>query len=180
MRPLTEEETRIFLEKVSKYIGRNVSYLIDRADEPHAFRLQKDRVYYIRESVLKRAENVGRDSLVSAGVCFGKFTKTLKFRLHITCLDYLAQYAKCKVWIKTSAEMSYLYGNHILKAHVAKMTEDTAEHQGVVVFSMSDIPLGFAVTAKSAAMCAKLDPIAIVAYHQADIGEYLRDEDSLV
>jgi len=37
--------------------------------------------------------------------------------------------------------MSYLYGNHVLKAHVAKMTEDIAEHQGVIVFSMSDLPL---------------------------------------
>lgn len=75
-------------------IGRNVSYLIDRADEPHVFRLQKDRVYYVKEELLKRAENVSRDNLVSLGVCFGKFTKTLKFKLHVTCLDYLAQYAK--------------------------------------------------------------------------------------
>ncbi len=34
---------------------------------------------------------------VSVGTCFGKFTKTKKFRLHITCLDYLAQYAKVRV-----------------------------------------------------------------------------------
>lgn len=37
--------------------------------------------------------------------------------------------------------MSYLYGNHILKAHVSKMTEEVPEHQGVVVFNMNDIPL---------------------------------------
>lgn len=37
--------------------------------------------------------------------------------------------------------MSYLYGNHVLKAHVAKMTEDVPEHQGVIVYSTSDIPL---------------------------------------
>lgn len=37
--------------------------------------------------------------------------------------------------------MSYLYGNHVIKAHVAKMTEDIPEHQGVVILSMSDIPL---------------------------------------
>lgn len=77
-------------------IGRNVGYLIDRTDEPHVFRLQKDRVYYVKEELLKRAENVGRDNLISLGVCFGKFTKTLKFKLHITCLDYLAQYAKVR------------------------------------------------------------------------------------
>lgn len=37
--------------------------------------------------------------------------------------------------------MSYLYGHNVLKAHVAKMTEDVPEHQGVVVYSSSDIPL---------------------------------------
>lgn len=37
--------------------------------------------------------------------------------------------------------MSYLYGNHVLKAHVAKMTEDVPEHQGVIIYSQSDIPL---------------------------------------
>ncbi len=31
---------------------------------------------------------------VMAGTCFGKFTKTKKFKLHVTCLDYLAPYAK--------------------------------------------------------------------------------------
>ena len=34
-------------------------------------------------------------------------------------------------------------------------------------------------TAKSTADCRKLDPQGVVAFHQADIGEYLRDEDTL-
>ena len=37
--------------------------------------------------------------------------------------------------------MPFLYGNHVLKAHLGRITEDTPEHQGVVVFSMSDVPL---------------------------------------
>lgn len=37
--------------------------------------------------------------------------------------------------------MPFLYGNHVLKAHLGRITEDTPEHQGVVVFSMSDAPL---------------------------------------
>jgi len=53
------------------------------------------------------------------------------------------------------------------------------EGQDVVVLSMADVPLGFGVAAKSTAECRKLDPQGIVALHQADIGEYLRDEDSL-
>lgn len=37
--------------------------------------------------------------------------------------------------------MPFLYGNHVVKAHLGRITEDTPEHQGVVVFSMSDVPL---------------------------------------
>ncbi len=47
-----------------------------------------------RERIMTRATNVERKKLLSLGVCFGKFTKTGKFRLHITALDYLAPYAK--------------------------------------------------------------------------------------
>lgn len=44
--------------------------------------------------ILKLAANISGDKLVSLGTCFGKFTKTHKFRLHVTALDYLAPYAK--------------------------------------------------------------------------------------
>lgn len=179
MRPLTEDETRTFFEKLSKYIGRNITQLIDRPDEPHCFRIQKDRVYYVSEAIMKRATSIGRDQLLSLGVCFGKFTKTGKFRLHMTCLDYLAQFAKYKIWIKPNGEMSYMYGNHVLKAHIGRMTDDTPEHQGVILYTMSDIPLGFGVTAKSTVDCRKMDPTGICVYHQTDIGEYLRDEATL-
>ena len=131
------------------------------------------------EEQAKLAAALPRDQLVSFGVTFGKFTKTKKFKLHVTCLDFLAQHAQYKVWLKPSAEQSFLYGNHVLKAGLGRITEDTPQYQGVVVLSMSDVPLGFGVAAKSTAECRKLDPQAIVAFHQADIGEYLRDEDAL-
>ena len=57
-----------------------------------------------------------RKQLIGFGSCFGKFTKTKKFRLHVTCLDYVAQHAQHKVWLKPSAEQSFLYGNNVLKA----------------------------------------------------------------
>jgi 60S ribosome subunit biogenesis protein NIP7 len=41
---------------------------------------------------------------------------------------------------------------------------------------MADVPLGFGVTAKSTQECRKADPSAIVVFHQSDIGEYLREE----
>lgn len=42
-----------------------------------------------------------------------------------------------------------------------------------------DVPLGFGVTAKSTTECRTADPNAIVVFHQADCGEYLRAEDEL-
>ncbi|KAH9944120.1 secretory pathway protein Sec39-domain-containing protein [Epithele typhae] len=116
---------------------------------------------------MRLAISVARPNLTSLGTCFGKFTKSGKFKLHITALDYLAQFAKYKVWIKPNGEMPFLYGNHVLKAHLGRITEDTPEHQGVVVFSMNDTPLGFGVTARSTVDTRKLDPTAIIVFHQA-------------
>lgn len=59
---------------------------------------------------------------------------------------------------------------------MGRITEDTPEHQGVVVLSMSDVPLGFGVSARSTVDSRKLDPTGLVVFHQADVGEYLRDE----
>jgi ribosome biogenesis protein Nip4 len=46
-----------------------------------------------------------------------------------------------QIWIKPNGEMPFLYGNHVVKAHLGRITEDTPEHQGVVVYSMNDVPL---------------------------------------
>lgn len=45
-------------EKLYKFIGKNIKSLIDRADEPHCFRLQKNKVYYVKERLMKKATNV--------------------------------------------------------------------------------------------------------------------------
>jgi len=124
MRPLTEEETKTLFLKLSEYIGKSIERLINRSDERHCFRLLKvcsmgtvrhsyapstasflyiilttssflqDRVYYISESLMKASTSIAKDDLLHVGTCFGKFTKSGKFRLHITALDYISQYAK--------------------------------------------------------------------------------------
>lgn len=152
--------------------------------------------------------------------------------------------------MKPSQEMQFLYGNHVLKSGLGRITENTPAYAGVVspgpppawlplapqpcnslglqhvfslqaqgraghaptcftwqtvpgdvlriptllttnatsarrcphcqvIYSMSDVPLGFGVTAKSTAECRTADPGAIVVFHQADAGEYLRAEDEL-
>lgn len=68
---------------------------------------------------------------------------------------------------------------HLL-AGLGRITENTSKHQGVVVLSMSDLPLGFGTTAKSTADCKHSDPLSTVCFHQADVGEYIRAEESLL
>ena len=46
------------------------------------------------------------------------------------------------MWIKPGGEMSFLYGNNVLKAHLGRITENTPKYHGVVFYSMSDVPLG--------------------------------------
>lgn len=175
MRPLTEDETKVLFQKLAEYIGKSIEKLINRSDERHCFRIgSKDRVYYVSESVMKAASTVGRDNLLSFGTCFGKFSKSGKFRLHITALDYLSQYALYKVWVKPSAEMSFLYGNNVIKSGLARITESVPQYAGVIVYSMSDIPLGFGVAGHTTDACRELEPSGNVVLHQADIGEYLR------
>ena len=52
------QETKAVFEKLHKFIGKNLKNLVERSDEDHVFRLHKNRIYYIRESLLKRATNV--------------------------------------------------------------------------------------------------------------------------
>lgn len=84
-----------------------------------------------------------------------------------------------QVWVKPTAEMQFLYGNHVLKSGLGRITEGTPAYTGVIIYSMTDVPLGFGVTAKATSECRKADPSAIVVFHQSDVGEYLRSEEDL-
>ena len=42
-----------------------------------------------------------------------------------------------QVWVKPSAELQFLYGNHVLKSGLGRITEATPGYTGVVVYSMS-------------------------------------------
>lgn len=190
MRPLTEDETKTLFTKLANYTGRSINNLLtDTADatssnpnaEPdrYVFRVQKDRVYYVRASLANLATSISRDSLLSLGTCLGKFTKTGKFRLHITALDVIAPHAAYKLWVKPNGEMPFLYGGHVVKAHVGKWSEECPEHQGVLVLNMKDTPLGFGITARGTGDAKRLDPTGIVCFRQGDVGEYLREEDTL-
>ena len=44
--------------------------------------------------------------------------------------------------------MPFVYGNHVLKTHIGKMSEDIPQYAGVVVFNMNDVAIGFGVAAR--------------------------------
>lgn len=97
MRALTEEETEKVFEKLYKFIGANIKFLISRTDEAYCLRLHRSRVFYVSERIMRRATCIGKKSLVSLGTCLGKFTKSGKFKIGITALDLLNSHAKHKV-----------------------------------------------------------------------------------
>lgn len=148
MRPLTETETQTLFAKLANYTGRSLTNLISGTsttpggkEDRNVFRIQNSRVYYVRESIANLATSVARPNLLSLGTCLGKFTKTGKFRLHITALDVMAPHARYKVWVKPNGEMPFLYGGNVVKAHIGRWSEDCPEHQGVLVLAMDDTPL---------------------------------------
>ncbi|CAF9934154.1 MAG: ribosome biosynthesis protein nip7 [Alectoria fallacina] len=187
MRPLTETETQTLFSKLANYMGPFIKNLIAPPDSNPStdqtrmsFRLgNQNRVYYCSEYLANLSTCVARENLLSVGTCLGKFTKTGKFRLHITSLNVIAPHARYKLWVKQNGVMPFLYGGNIVKAHVGRWSEDCPEHQGVVVLGMDDMPLGFGVVARSTAEARRLEPTGIVCFRQADVGEYLREEDTL-
>lgn len=102
-----------------------------------------------------------------------------------------------KVWLKPGGEQQFLYGNHVLKSAVARITETAAINDGAVVFAMNNMPIvsfhslpchegceesdgqGFGILAKDAGGVKRADPTAVVVLHQADVGQYLRSEATL-
>ena len=146
MRQLTEDETKTLFSKLANYTGRSLNALVTSVDDPssndrYVFRLHGSRVYYMRLSLANLATSIPRANLLSLGICVGKFTKTGKFRIHVTALEVIAPHARYKVWIKQNGEMPFMYGGNVVKAHIGRWSEDCPEHQGVVVFNMDDTPL---------------------------------------
>jgi 60S ribosome subunit biogenesis protein NIP7 len=179
MRSLTEAETKQLFDKLAKYVGNNAKHLIDRKDEEWVFRLHHNRIWYAPLRLVKLASTVARKNLLAIGVMFAKVTHAGHMRIQVTALDYIAQYAPFKVWVKPSQEQSFLYGNHVTRAGLGRITENTPQYQGVAVFTMGDIPIGFGVAAQGTLQCRRCEMNTSVLFHESDIGEYLRNEATL-
>jgi len=60
MRPLEESEIQQVFEKLFKFVGKNLKNIVDRADQPHCFRLHKK----VRAGSSTRRRGATRDALV--------------------------------------------------------------------------------------------------------------------
>ena len=79
------------------------------------FRFHKNRVYYVSEAMVKRATNISKNSWCTLALASKNSPRPVSFPLTIQFLDLLAAHAKCKIWLKPTVEMYFLYGNHVLK-----------------------------------------------------------------
>ncbi|ELA42734.1 uncharacterized protein VICG_00049 [Vittaforma corneae ATCC 50505] len=176
MRILKPEEEKKVMDKLQYYVGDNVKDLLSE----YNLRLNNQRIFLVTDEILKACSQLGRDQIVSCGVILGKITKNENFRVAITALHILHRYANHKVWIKSSAEMNFLYGNNALKSHVHKVSENIPLNAGVFVYNSRDLPLGFGVMAVNPTSYSRAnggDPIVLT---QADNGEYIRHEKNIV
>merc|ERR1712087_910550 len=123
--------------------GEKIKEIVNIRGEPYCFRVRKKSVYHIRQALLFRARCISGDKILSIGKLIGKFTHTGKFRLSIGALDIIDNYAKFKAWIKPSTESFFLHGNHINKSDLIRSTENIPIFAGVVIYNISNIPLGF-------------------------------------
>ncbi|EZG88493.1 60S ribosome subunit biogenesis protein NIP7 [Gregarina niphandrodes] len=175
MRTLAKDELKVVEAKLKAYMGDNVEAFLQ-----NRLLLHRCRVFVVPELVYRYSSMIPRSKMLTMGTCLGKFTKTKKFRLQITGLNYLAYYTNNKVWVKQNAEMSFLYGNHLIKRHIQKvqLTPNAGEgdnHVGCVIYStINDVPLGFGIINKNYNQVKNTD--AIVAYNQGDNGLYVRQE----
>ncbi|CAI0430861.1 unnamed protein product [Linum tenue] len=66
MRPLDEAETTVVFEKLLKFTGNNLKNIVKSPAHEgpypnpgrYCFRLEKNRVYYVSEALVKRATNI--------------------------------------------------------------------------------------------------------------------------
>lgn len=176
MRKLRKEETEKVLFKLNKFIGDNTSKLLTENNE--LCYLNK-RVYLASKDMIKLTNQITKDKLAHCGCQIGKFTKKENFRITITALHLLSPYALHKIWIKSSAEMNFLYKNNILRAHMHKISEDVPMSGVVFVYNQNDTPLGFGLTARKSNDISQSSGSTLIVINQADTGEYIRDETAL-
>ncbi|KNH08945.1 60S ribosome subunit biogenesis protein NIP7 [Perkinsela sp. CCAP 1560/4] len=179
MRSLKRHESEKLFAKLSKYLGAQTAAVHEVDGEKWVFRVHKKKIFYLRADLEKTIAQINKKNLISVGCCVARITHNNNIRIVVTALHLLAANAPTKFWVKPNQEQAFLYGNNVTRNGLGRISDAALQHQGCVVYSMGDIPLGFGVTAQSTAQSRRSESNAIALFHEADIGEYIRNEDGL-
>ncbi|KJP85177.1 hypothetical protein AK88_05195 [Plasmodium fragile] len=167
MRPLNDNETMLVFKKLSKYVGNNLLSMLSYNNEEYVLRLHRSSVYFVRAELAKQAEAIiNKNSLISLGICLGKFTKANNFFIKITSLSFLNDFCIHKIWLKESGEKNFLFGNNVLKSHLLKVSDNIKKGDGIIVLSMNDSPIGFGISIRNTQDIKILNVTDIVLIHQ--------------
>ncbi|KAG0419603.1 60S ribosome subunit biogenesis protein NIP7 like protein [Dictyocoela roeselum] len=177
MRELNAEEESVVTKKIETFTGPETLKLITANSKLY---LSEKLVLLISTDIYKKTSNIAKKNLKSAGTIVGRFTRSHKFKIIATFLDYLAKNALNKVYVKNSAEMNVLYGNNVIKAHLLKIPENLNANAPVVIFNQNDVPLGFGITSRSSASLSRAERNTLAIIVQSDNGEYLRNESKMI
>ncbi|EMD49547.1 60S ribosome subunit biogenesis protein NIP7, putative, partial [Entamoeba histolytica KU27] len=71
-------------------------------------------------------------------------------------------------------------GNTLVKNGISKIRDNKARNIGCVMFNENDIANGFGTTACSSVEYSRISATGIVCYNQGELGEYLREEDTMM
>lgn len=175
MRDLKKEEKDKILKKLSRFVGDNIDELLGQ----YVLQLHRQKVLLISPELKKQTSQIGRKELICAGIVLGKITKNNNFWVNVTSMHILERFALHKIWLKSSAEMNFLYGNNVIRSHMHKISGDVPKNSVVFVYNQNNTPLGFGVTAKSSADITASQGRSLVVMNQADTGAYLRNEASI-
>ena len=179
MRALKQHESEKLLAKLSKYLDASTTEVYAHNGQRWVFRIHKKKIFSLPAHMEKYTAQIDKKHLVAIGACVAKLTHSGNIRIIITALPLLSRHVTCKFWVKPNQEQAFLYGNNVTKNGLGRIADSALQHQGCVAYSMGDVPLGFGVTAQSAAQCRRCESNAIALFHEADIGEYIRNEDGL-
>ncbi|WUR04140.1 ribosome biogenesis protein NIP7 [Vairimorpha necatrix] len=172
MKELTLDEKTKLYAKLKFFIGDNINFLL----KDKSFFLHHKRVLLVPNNLIKYMSSIPKDNIVYAGTVIGKFTKSEKFRICVSGIRVLSQYAINKVWIKNSAEMNFLYGNNALKSHIYRLSENIPINSGVFVYNQADVCLGYGICAVKPEKYPEAKGYQLTVIRQGDNGEYLRSE----
>ena len=90
MRPLEESEIQQVFEKLFKFVGKNLKNIVDRADQPHCFRLHKKVRRRASDPLDPLETRVSREASERGGVEENPHPKSLNRKLGSERFSFLS------------------------------------------------------------------------------------------